>query len=76
VNGLKNGIEKVYNLEGKIESETPYVDGKMNGISKEYYENGILKTETVYEDDIPEYIGNVKRYDKKGKLIPKTEKPK
>ncbi|MBL0146502.1 MAG: hypothetical protein IPP48_12935 [Chitinophagaceae bacterium] len=38
-------IKKEYYKNGKIKSETPYVDGKITGIKKEYYKNGILESE-------------------------------
>ena len=35
-------IEKEYFENGRVESETQYVDGKKHGTYKEYYESGQL----------------------------------
>jgi hypothetical protein len=38
-------IKKEFHKNGKLKSETPYVDGKINGVKKVYFENGILESE-------------------------------
>lgn len=40
-------VKKEYYGNGKIKSETTYVDGKANGIKKEYYESGELEIEST-----------------------------
>ena len=47
---MKNGKGKVieYHDNGKIKSESEYLNGKKNGNSKEYHENGKLKFDIEY----------------------------
>lgn len=47
VNGKKNGISKVYYIDGKY-SETPYQNGVIHGISKAFFANGKLEYEGEY----------------------------
>lgn len=53
-------IKKSYYPNGKLKSETPYMDGEENGILKEYYESGKLKSETSYIDG--KAVGVAKKY--------------
>ena len=66
-NGLKNGIETLYDKEGKKVLETPYVDGKRNGAEKGYFPDGSLWYVLPYKNDKPD--GHAVMYDKNGKLI-------
>jgi antitoxin component YwqK of YwqJK toxin-antitoxin module len=50
--GNKNGIEKLYHLNGQLCSEVNYIDGKREGIYKSYYGNGQLKSEINYIDGL------------------------
>jgi hypothetical protein len=61
-----NGIKKIYNAEGKLETEVPYKDSLPNGIQKEYYKTGQLYRETPFEKG--KAIGVVKEYSTSGKL--------
>jgi hypothetical protein len=61
-----SGIKKIYNAEGKLESEIPYKDSLPNGIQKEYYRSGQLYRETPLEKGKPN--GLVKEYFTSGKL--------
>jgi len=61
-----NGVNKIYNAEGKLETEVPYKDSLPNGIQKEYYKTGQLYRETPFE--MGKAIGLVKEYYTSGKL--------
>lgn len=49
---INDGVEYVYYKNGKIFSETSYVNGIQEGFFKEYYENGILSEESNYKNDL------------------------
>ncbi len=61
-----NGIKRMYNAEGKLETETPYKDSLPEGIQKEYYKTGQLYRETPLLKGRPN--GLVKEYSKSGKI--------
>ena len=61
-----NGVKKIYNAEGKLETEIPYRDSLPNGIQKEYYKTGKLYRETPLENGKPN--GLVKEYYASGNL--------
>ena len=44
------GEWKYYNVNGFLEKEVPYEDGKENGAFKEYFANGEIETITPYKD--------------------------
>lgn len=66
----KDNVEKVYYDNGKLERETPYVNGLKNGMTKYYYNDGALQVEILYKDDKKEGIS--KGYYPSGKLAIKT----
>lgn len=61
-----NGVKKVYNASGNLETEIPYKDSLPQGIQKEYYKTGKLYRETPLEKGRPN--GIVKEYYTSGKL--------
>lgn len=61
-----NGVKRIYNAEGKLETEVPYKDSLPNGIQKEYYKTGNLFRETPLENGKPN--GLVKEYYASGKI--------
>ncbi|MHC1703849.1 MAG: toxin-antitoxin system YwqK family antitoxin [Tenuifilaceae bacterium] len=61
-----NGIKKIYNAEGKLETEIPYKDSLPDGIQKEYYKTGQLFRETPLEKGLAN--GIVKEYSTNGKI--------
>jgi antitoxin component YwqK of YwqJK toxin-antitoxin module len=61
-----NGVKKIYNAFGNLETEIPYKDSLPNGIQKEYYKTGKLYRETPLEKGKPN--GLVKEYYSSGKL--------
>lgn len=61
-----NGIKRIYNSEGNLETETPYKDSLPDGLQKEYYKTGQLFRETPLVKGKPN--GIVKEYTTKGKI--------
>ncbi len=61
---LLNGIKRIYNAEGNLETETPYKDSLPEGLQKEYYKTGQLFRETPLVKGKPN--GIVKEYSTKG----------
>lgn len=61
-----NGVKKIYNAQGKLETEVPYKDSLPDGIQKEYYKTGELFRETPFV--LGKATGVVKEYSKTGKI--------
>lgn len=61
-----NGVNRIYNAEGSLETEVPYKDSLPNGIQKEYYKTGQLFRETPFVQG--KANGVVKEYSTSGKL--------
>lgn len=61
-----NGIKRIYNSEGNLETEIPYKDSLPEGIQKEYYKTGQLFRETPLVKGKPN--GIVKEYSTKGTI--------
>lgn len=61
-----NGVKRIYNAQGKLETEIPYKDSLPEGIQKEYFITGELYRETPLVKGKPN--GIVKEYSTKGKL--------
>jgi len=60
------GVKKIYNGEGKLETEIPYKDSIPEGIQKEYFKTGQLFRETPLIKGKPN--GIVKEYSTSGKI--------
>ena len=60
------GLYESYYENGKLESETPYKNGKRDGLAKVYYKNGKLEAEIPYKNGKRD--GLVTGYYKNGKL--------
>lgn len=43
-----NGKVRIYYKSGKLEEETPYINGKINGMEIQYYESGKIAFETPF----------------------------
>ncbi len=61
-----NGLKKVYDEAGNLESEFTLKDGKMNGVAKAYYASGQLKVTANVVDGKRQ--GLSKEYDEDGNL--------
>lgn len=71
VGDKQNGLTKTYYNNGKLKSETMYMNGMINGISKTYNENEQLISEIPFTDN--KMNGTSKVYYASGKL--KNETP-
>ena len=49
VNGVRNGMHKLYDEQGNLLSEVRYVNNKMEGVMRTYYADGTLKVTVPYE---------------------------
>ncbi len=47
---IKDGVQKCFYKDGKLEREERYKNGEKNGVWKEWYENGQLDEEEHYKD--------------------------
>ena len=63
---VMNGIKRIYNAEGNLETEIPYKDSLPEGIQKEYFKTGQLFRETPLVKGKPN--GIVKEYSTKGTI--------
>ncbi len=63
---VMNGIKRIYNAEGNLETEIPYKDSLPEGIQKEYFKTGQLFRETPLVKGKPN--GVVKEYSTKGTI--------
>jgi len=69
--GKPIGIKRSYNrIDGHLNSEAPYANGKINGIVKFYYPNGKLFVESPYING--KINGVSKGYHENGKLMSET----
>lgn len=50
--GEKHGPEIIY-IDGKPETEIPWVKGEIEGVRKTYYPDGSVRSETTYRDNEP-----------------------
>ena len=47
-NGVRHGVEKWYDISGKLERVFPHKNGEIHGLCKGYYESGELRYEHPY----------------------------
>jgi len=52
INGLKNGLQKVYTKQGNLKYTTIFKNGKKNGIERWFDREGKLISSTMYRDNI------------------------
>lgn len=72
VNKLKEGVWKIYHVDGKsVMTEEPYKNDKLNGIKKAYYISGNLSEEIEYKDGVEDGIWN--QYAENGVKIKETQ---
>ncbi|MEO6882456.1 MAG: toxin-antitoxin system YwqK family antitoxin [Bacteroidia bacterium] len=51
LNGLKNGVCKIFYPNGQVNEERTWLNGKQNGIWRQYFENGAIKSLGRYQND-------------------------
>ena len=72
VNKLREGIWKVYHVDGQnIMSEEPYKNDKIHGVKKGYYISGKLSEELEYKNGVEDGISN--QYAENGVKIKETQ---
>lgn len=52
INGLKNGIQKVYSKRGNLKYTTIFKNGKKHGLERWFDKSGKLISSTMYKDNI------------------------
>ena len=77
-NGVLNGVRKIYFVNGELQTEINYINGKRNGNFVSYYSGNIISSKGVYHNDMPigewtfnDGDGQIRKsevYDKKGVL--------
>ena len=50
-NGIKNGLETLFNDKGRVMKRTPYVNGRKDGIVEVYYPDGKVLAQITYVND-------------------------
>lgn len=63
----KDGVERVYHINGRIRSETHWVDGKREGIVKEFYRNGKIGAIRNYHNNLR--VGKTELFDESGRRL-------
>jgi hypothetical protein len=67
LNGMKNGIYRIWHENGNLFTEMMFVNDILNGINRRWYENGNLQFEGDYENG--KQKGLTKIWDEEGKII-------
>ena len=65
--GQVHGIMQTYYESGRLETETPFVEGNAEGLEQSYYENGNIKQTVFYVNNMID--GKMQNYDIDGNLI-------
>jgi antitoxin component YwqK of YwqJK toxin-antitoxin module len=52
LNGLREGVAKIYYINGNLKQEINYSKDKMQGAFISYYENGYIKSSSEMKDDL------------------------
>ena len=73
-NNKKDGLEKVYNIEGEVTSKIYYKNGRMNGEYRMYYPNGKLMIACRFDNG--RIKGKYRCWDKFGNLRTKNLEPR
>lgn len=63
----RDGTEKTYYPDGKLEGEITYVDGQVNGVTRHWHPNGVLESEIPVRNNVVE--GIAKFWNDKGELL-------
>ena len=65
-NGILNGTQKIYFVNGELQTEINYINGMRNGNFESYYSGNVLSSKGVYHNDMP--IGEWSFYDGDGQI--------
>ena len=69
-NGVKDGIETMYDSQGRVIKQIPYVNGRIHGIEKAFYPNGDKMITYTYKYGIKD--GNAYAYNTNGTIHKKA----
>jgi len=65
-NGVKHGVETLFDSRGRIIKKTPYIKGRRQGVLKAYYPNGDIMAQITYIDNIKH--GKAVKYNRNGSI--------
>ena len=51
-NGVKNGIETLFDNKGRVIKQVPYINGKIHGVEKAFYPNGDKMITYTYRNGV------------------------
>jgi antitoxin component YwqK of YwqJK toxin-antitoxin module len=69
-NGVKHGIERLFDPNGRVIRTIPYVNGRIHGVATKYYPNGDPMVTITYKGGYKE--GPAIKYRKDGKIYEKV----
>lgn len=69
-NGVKNGMEIMYDSKARVISKTPYVNGRIHGTKKDFYPNGETMGAIPYQYGMKD--GTAFAYNKDGTVYRKV----
>ena len=69
-NGVKNGIETLYDEDGRVLRKLNYINGRLEGIQSAYYPNGDLMVTYTYRNGVKH--GPAQTYRKDGRVDKKV----
>ena len=70
VNGVKSGVETLYDDHGRVLRKLNYINGRLEGIQSAYYPNGDLMVTYTYKNGVKH--GPARTYRKDGKVDKKV----
>ena len=65
-NGVKDGMETLYDGHGRVLRLTPYINGRKNGVLKVLYPNGDILAAITYKNNTKD--GKAVKYNKDGSI--------
>ena len=65
-NGVKHGIQTMFDKKGRVIKKTPYRNGRKEGVVQAFYPNGVLMAEITYVNNVRE--GRAAKYNIDGSL--------
>ncbi|MDR5894337.1 hypothetical protein QC820_16220 [Halomonas mongoliensis] len=64
--GKRDGLNRFYDTEGRIQRQYPYENGKLQGVAQHFFPSGELAEKTIYKNG--RRHGESKEWDEKGNL--------
>jgi len=69
-NGVKNGVETLFDTKGRVIRQVPYINGKIHGTDKSFYPNGDRMITFTYKNGLKD--GNAYTYYPDGRVCRKA----